>query len=92
MIKPLSDYVVLQQVKAEKKVGSIIVAETKNKSNTATIIAIGPGRKNDKGVIEEINLEVGQKVIYKEYASTDYDDNNTKYLLIRAEDIIGIVD
>lgn len=92
MIKPLSDYVVLQQVKAEKKVGSIIVAETKNKSNTATIIAIGPGRKNDKGVIEKINLEVGQKVIYKEYASTDYDDNNTKYLLIRAEDIIGIVD
>ncbi len=92
MIKPLNDYVVLQQVKAEKKVGSIIVAETKNKSNTATIIAVGPGKKNDKGIIETIDLKVGQKVIYKEYASTDYDDNNTKYLLIRAEDIIGIVE
>ncbi len=92
MIKPLNDYVVLQQVKAEKKVGSIIVAENKNKSNTATIIAVGPGKKNDKGIIETIDLKVGQKVIYKEYASTDYDDNNTKYLLIRAEDIIGIVE
>jgi len=92
MIKPLNDYVVLQQIKAEQKVGSIIVADTKNKTNTATIIAVGPGRKNDKGTLEKIDLKVGQKVIYREYASTDYEENNTKYLLIKADDIIAIVE
>lgn len=92
MIKPLQDYVVLQKVKAEKKVGSIIVADTKNKSNTATIVAVGPGRKKDDGSLEEINLSVGQVVIYKEYASTDYEEDNEKYLLVRADDIIGIVE
>ncbi|MFA6796386.1 MAG: co-chaperone GroES [Bacilli bacterium] len=92
MIKPLNDYVVLQQVKTEKKVGSIIVADTKNKSNTATVVAVGPGRRNDEGKLEKIDLKVGQKVIYKEYTSTDYEENNTKYLLVRADDIIGVIE
>ena len=92
MIKPLNDYVLLQQTKNEEKVGSIILADTKNKSNVATIIAVGPGKKNDDGKIENIVLKPGERVIYKEYATTTYEEHSIKYLLIKAEDIIAIVE
>lgn len=92
MIKPLADYVVLQAKPAEKKVGSIILAtEDKNKSNVATIVAVGPGKKDEKGNIAKIDLKVGERVLYKEYSTTDYKEGDIKYLLIKAEDIIGVI-
>ena len=92
MIKPLNDYVLLQQTKSEEKVGSIILADTKNKSNVATIIAVGPGKKDEDGKLEIIKLKPGERVIYREYATTTYEEHNTKYLLIKVEDIIAIVE
>jgi len=92
MIKPLNDYVLLQQTKNEEKVGSIILADTKNKSNVATIIAVGPGKKDEDGKLESIALKTGERVIYREYATTTYEEHSIKYLLIKAEDIIAIVE
>ncbi len=93
MIKPLADYVVLEAKPAEKKVGSIILAtEDKNKSNVATVIAVGPGKENDKGQLIKMSVKVGDRVIYKEYSTTDYKDGDKKYLLVRNEDIIAVID
>ncbi|MCI2069356.1 MAG: co-chaperone GroES [Bacilli bacterium] len=93
MIKPLADYVVLQAKPAEKKVGSIILAtEDKNKSNVATVIAVGPGKKDEKGNLIAMSVKVGDRVLYKEYSTTDYKEGDNKYLLVRNEDIIGIVE
>lgn len=93
MIKPLSDYVVLEAKPAEKKVGSIILAtEDKNKSNVATVVAVGPGKENDKGVVGKMSVKVGDRVIYKEYSTTDYKEGDKKYLLLKNEDILAILD
>lgn len=93
MIKPLHDYVVLQPKAAEKKVGSIILAsEDKNKSNVATVVAVGPGKKDEKGNLVPMSVKIGDRVLYKEYSTTDYKEGDDKYLLVRDEDIIGIVD
>ena len=93
MIKPLADYVVLQVKPAEKKVGSIILAtEDKNKTNVATVVAVGPGKENEKGQLVKISVKVGDRVIYKEYSTTDYKDGDKKYLLVKNEDIIAIVE
>jgi chaperonin GroES len=92
MIKPLADYVVLEAKPAEKKVGSIILAtEDKNKSNVATVIAVGPGKKDEKGNLIAMSVKAGDRVLYKEYSTTDYKEGDKKYLLVRNEDIIGIV-
>jgi chaperonin GroES len=93
MIKPLHDYVVLQPKAAEKKVGSIILAtEDKNKSNVATVVAVGSGKRDEKGNLVPMSVKVGDRVVYKEYSTTDYKEGDDKYLLVRDEDIIGIVE
>ena len=93
MIKPLSDYVVLEAKPAEKKVGSIILTtEDKNKSNVATVVAVGPGKENCKGAISKMSVKVGDRVIYKEYSTTEYKEGDKKYLLLKNEDILAVLD
>ena len=92
MIKPLHEYVLLEKVPSEKKVGSIVLTSEKKTGNVATIVALGEGKLDEKGTLHPINLKLGDKVIYREYAGTDYEENEKKYLLIKEEDILAIVD
>lgn len=94
MVKPLQDYLLIEKIPAEKKIGSIVLAsDPKKTGNVATIIAIGPGKVNDKGTLVKIEgLKVGDKVIYREYSGTDYEEGEHKYLLIKAEDVLGLVE
>ena len=78
MIKPLSDYVVLEKVPSEKKVGSIVLTSEKKQGNVATVIAVGPGKRNEKGELLPISVKTGEKVIYREYSGTDYEEEGHK--------------
>ncbi len=87
MIKPLKNYVVLKKEKnlEEKKVGSIILATSKkDDANVANIIEVGEEVKNSE-------LVKGAKVIYKEYSTTSYKENDDEYLLIKDEDILAVI-
>lgn len=92
MIKPLADYVVLEKVPSEKKVGSIVLTSEKKQGNVANVVAIGPGKKDEKGNLLPISVKVGERVIYREYSGTDYEEDGKKYLLIKNEDILAIVE
>ena len=92
MIKPLSDYVVLEKVPSEKKVGSIVLTSEKKQGNVATVIAVGPGKRNEKGELLPISVETGEKVIYREYSGTDYEEEGHKYLLLKNEDILAVLE
>ncbi len=92
MIKPLADYVVLEKVPSEKKVGSIVLTSEKKQGNVATVVAIGPGKKDEKGNLAPITVKVGERVIYREYSGTDYEEEGKKYLLLKNEDILAIVE
>ena len=92
MIKPLSDYVVLEKVPSEKKVGSIVLTSEKKQGNVATVIAVGPGKRNEKGELLPISVKTGEKVIYREYSGTDYEEEGHKYLLLKNEDIRAVLE
>ena len=92
MIKPLSDYVVLEKVPSEKKVGSIVLTSEKKQGNVATVIAVGPGKRNEKGELLPISVKTGEKVIYREYSGTDYEEEGHKYLLLKNEDIPAVLE
>lgn len=88
MIKPLNEYVLLKKEKTnqETKVGGIILPNNKkDNGNVAYIVALG-----DK--VENKALEVNKKVIYKEYSTTSYKENEEEYLLIKEEDILAVID
>ena len=92
MIKPLHDYVLLEKVPSEKKVGSIVLTTEKKTGNVATVVAIGPGKKDEKGNLVEVNAKVGEKVVYREYSGTDVEDEEKKYILLKDEDILATIE
>lgn len=93
MIKPLRDYVVLEKLPEEKKVGSIIIATAKdNESAVANVIAVGPGYTDKDGHEIKVEVKVGEKVIYKKYSTTDFEDKGKKVMLIKDSDIIAVVE
>lgn len=89
MIKPLNNYVLLKKEKQlvkEEKIGSIYVPnKEKDEKNTAIIEAIG-------NKVENNLFKVGNKVIYKEYSSTSYKENDEEYLLVKEEDILAVIE
>ena len=91
-IKPLNDYLLLEKLPSEKKVGSIVLTTEKKQGNIATVMAMGPGKTDENGKLVAMSGgKVGDKVIYREYAGTDYEDDGHKYLLLKLEDVLAVV-
>lgn len=93
MIRPLRDYVVLEKVPEEKQVHGIIIASSHdNESAIAKVVAVGPGYTDKEGHVIVVESKVGDKVIYKKYSTTDYEENGRKLLLIKDSDILAVVE
>lgn len=92
MIKPLNDYLLLEKVPNEKKVGSLVLTSEKKTGNVATVIAVGPGKTNESGKLLPTSLKEGQRVIYRDYAGTEYEEDGRKFLLIKEEDILAVIE
>ena len=92
MLKPLRDYVVLEKAKEEKtKSGIILTEQPKEEPGKGIVVAVGPG-KMENGTLVPLELQVGQKVVYKKYSGTEIKENQKEYLLIEAENILAIVE
>ncbi len=94
MLRPLHDYVVLEKVKEEEKTESGIILttkEAKDEPSHAVVVAVGPGKMED-GKVMPIDLKEGMHVIYKKYSGTEVKDGKKEYLLIKAEDILAVVE
>lgn len=93
MIKPLRDYVVLEKIPEEKEVGGILIASShENESAVAKVVAVGPGYTDKDGKEIKVESKVGEKVIYKKYSTTDYEEGGRKLMLIKDSDILAVVD
>lgn len=92
-IKPLGDRVVLQQVDSEEKTASGIVlpGSAKEKPQFAEIIAVGPGGLVD-GKEVTMDVKVGQKVVYSQYAGTEVKVGKETVTIVRQSDILAIVE
>ncbi len=93
MLKPLHDYVVLEKIKEEEKTqsGIILTKEPKDQPSRGIVVSVGPG-KTENGTLIPVELKEGQKVIYKKYSGTEITEDKKDYLLIKAEDILAIVE
>ena len=90
---PLGDKVVLKQSEAEEttKSGIILAAQSKEKTQQAEVIAVGPGGMVDgKEVVMQV--KVGDKVIYSKYAGTDVKLDDQEYIVVKQSDIVAIVE
>ncbi len=92
-IKPLSDRIVVKPMEAEDKTkGGIILPDTaKEKPVEGTVVAAGPGRKNDDGKVIAMDIRVGDTVLYGKYSGTEVTIEGEEYLIMRESDIFAIV-
>lgn len=87
-IKPLSDRVVVKPADVEKKTsaGIIIPDNIKEKPQEGTVVAVGPGKKD-----EPMTLKVGDRVLYSKYGGTEFKEGDITYLIMRESDVYAII-
>ncbi|WAW14602.1 co-chaperone GroES [Peptostreptococcus equinus] len=90
-IKPLGDRIVLKKVEAEEKTSSgiILTGAAKEVPQFAEVVAVGSGIVNGNTI--DMEVEIGDKVIYNKYAGTDVKIENEEYIVIKQEDIVGVL-
>ena len=92
MIKPLSDHVLIEPLREEKKRGGIILPDTvdKEKSEKGKVIAVGPGKIKD-GKRMPVEVKKGDVVLFSKYGPNEIKVDGKEYLIAREEDILGII-
>ncbi|MCL2454797.1 MAG: co-chaperone GroES [Micrococcales bacterium] len=92
-IKPLEDRIVVKTLDAETTTASglVIPDSAKEKPQEGEVLAIGPGRIDDKGNRVPLDVAVGDTVIYSKYGGTEVKYAGEEYLILSARDILAIV-
>jgi chaperonin GroES len=93
-LKPLGDRLVIEPVEQEEMTASgLVLPETaKEKPQKGTILAVGPGRRDDDGDRIELDVAVGDVVLYAKYAGTEIKVDGKKLLILKESDVLAIVE
>ncbi len=92
-VRPLGDRVLVRpSTDREEKIGSIIIPDTaKEKPQEGEIIAVGGGRTSDDGNRIEMDLSVGDRVLYGKYSGTEVKIGDEDMLIIRESDVFAVI-
>ena len=92
--KPLRDRVLVKYTEeAEKTAGGLYIPDSaKEKPQKGEVVSVGPGRVTDDGKLQSMSVKVGDVVLFDKYSGSKVTMDNVEYLIIREEDILGIVE
>lgn len=93
-LKPLGDRLVVKPIEQDEvTAGGIMLPDTaKEKPQKGEVLAAGPGARNDAGERVEMDVKVGDKVLYAKYAGTEIKLDGEKVLVLRESDILAIIE
>ncbi|MFO7831224.1 MAG: co-chaperone GroES [Desulfuromonadaceae bacterium] len=94
-IKPLHDRIIVKCVEEETKTAAgIIIPDTasKEKPQQGVVLAVGPGKLNTEGKVLPMSVKTDDKVLFGKYAGTDIKVDGVDYLMLREEDVLGIIE
>jgi chaperonin GroES len=92
-IKPLYDHILVERIEEEVKKGGIIIPDTaKEKPQQGKVIAVGSGRRDEKGNRIPLETKKGDTILVGKYAGTEIKIEDKDYLIIREDDILGVVE
>ena len=93
-IKPLGDRILVLRIDEEEKTsGGIIIPDTaKEKPQEGKVVAVGPGKLNDDGERVALDVKKGDKILFSKYGGTDIHIDGVEHLIMREDDILGIVE
>jgi chaperonin GroES len=93
-IRPLQDRIIVKRIEEEEKsAGGIIIPDTaKEKPQEGKVIAVGKGKVSDEGKTIALDIKKGDKILFGKYAGSEVKVNGTEYLIMREEDVLGVVE
>ena len=93
-VKPLNDRILVKRLEAEEKTdGGIILPDTaKEKPNQGKVIAVGEGAKGKDGKRVPVQVSVGDKILFSSYAGTDLKLDNEEFIILREDDVYGVIE
>lgn len=93
-IRPLNDRLLVKRLEEEAKTaGGIIIPDSaKEKPAEGQVVAVGPGKVNDKGDRVALQVKEGDRVLFSKYGGTDVKLDGEDYLIMREDDILGVIE
>jgi chaperonin GroES len=93
-VRPLHDRVIVRRLdEEEKSAGGIIIPDTaKEKPIQGEVIAVGKGKILDNGDVRSLDVKKGDRVIFSKYAGTEIKLDGHEYLMMREDDILGVIE
>jgi len=94
-IRPLGDRILVKRLdedKEQRSAGGIIIPDSaKEKPMEGKIVAAGPGRRSDDGKVRKLDVKIGDKVLISKYAGTEVKIEGDEYLIMREDDVLGVI-
>ena len=92
-IQPLADRVVVKALEeSEQMRGGLYIPDTaKEKPSQGEVVAVGPGKISDDGTRLDMDVKVGDKVLYGKYSGTDVTLDGEEYLILRESDVLAVI-
>jgi chaperonin GroES len=93
-VRPLHNRLIVKRVEEdEKTAGGIIIPDTaKEKPQQATVTAVGPGRRDDKGNLVAMEVKKGDRILFSKYAGTEVTLDGDEHLIISEDDVLAILE
>jgi len=92
-IQPLADRILIRRIEEQETIrGGIIIPDTaKEKPQEGEVIAVGPGKVTDDGKLQPMGVKVGDKILFGKYSGSEVKLVDEEYLIMREEDVLGIL-
>ncbi|EKF40799.1 co-chaperonin GroES [Nitratireductor indicus C115] len=92
--RPLHDRILVRRIEAdEKTAGGIIIPDTaKEKPSEGEVIAVGPGARDDAGKIIELDVKVGDRILFGKWSGTEIRLNGEDLLIMKESDVMGVIE
>jgi len=93
-LRPMQDRIIVKRVEEETKTaGGIFIPETaKEKPQQGEVIAVGKGKVTEEGKVLPLDVKVGDRVLFGKYAGTEVKLEGEEFLIMREDDILGVVE
>jgi chaperonin GroES len=93
-IRPLHDRILVKRVEEQEvKKGGIIIPDTaKEKPQEGKVIAVGNGKVNDEGKKIPLDVKAGDRILFGKYSGSEVKVEDEEYLILREEDVLGIIE
>jgi chaperonin GroES len=94
VLRPLEDRIVVEPQEAEQVTASgLVIPDTaKEKPQEGKVLAVGPGRFDDKGTRIPVDVQVGDVVLYSKYGGTEVKYSGQEYLVLSARDVLAVIE